>query len=1183
MTPPSPTPSLAARCDGQFPRRDAARGEQYFRAGAVLSTKELGSVFEARVRGSESRPYRVAVRWKPTGTALEVSCTCPRFADAAICKHLWAAILAFDRDGLAARVPGVGPLHVAPDPDAWEPELDHRGFPIERLPVNRDEDDDEDWDDDDEHEDEELDDEDDEGEDENQERDDPAGAGAHTPTAGGEPHARWRGTPENPLPPRNAPIWRLRLDAVSDRLVPRPEIYPFPRGTQLPEEVWYVILLHDSHTWGGLRIGLWQRRRKRDGSLTVPQPLNVSLGMARRLPDREDRDILDVILALSHGGGWDSYSSHRATDRVTVPPAFYATLVPKMAATGRLCAWNRFTAPHQRPSLEPRLAWDPEPWTLRLRLERTRDGGLTIGPELARGEETRALGDPLLLLTEGLVVFEDTLAPFDPAGGGAWVGSLARGGRPIEVPAAEVEDALAQLWSMPALPPVVGPDDLVPRREQGVPVPRLRIVPRRPQHPKSHLGADLAYLYGDWAIEPDSAQRHGYDREGRRILLRDGDAEDRAARRLDELGVRRLGGPRDPERSLRADRMVAVAERLLDEGWQVEAEGRLLRTGATLRFGVSSGIEWLGVGARADFGDAEAALPEILAALRRRDRFVRLSDGSRGLLPREWLDRLQRLSRLSGGEEGEVFQFLPSQALLVDALLSDLLALARPDGAPEIDVDAAFAKLRERLLRPTRARPLAEPRGFQGTLRPYQRAGLGWLESLAAEGLGGCLADDMGLGKTVQVLALLQRRRLRPVPAEQKRPSLVIAPRSVVYNWLEEAARFAPRMRVADFTGAERGAVLPDLDRLDLVVTTYGVARRDAKRLAQQRFDYLVLDEAQFVKNPLTHTARAVRLLQAEHRLALTGTPVENHLGELWSLLDFLNPGLLGRLGAGLLSAGSGPEPITDEELAAVARAVRPFLLRRRKEEVLADLPPKTEQTLWCELGPRQRRIYEELRVHYRRKVAERIAEVGVARANMLVLEALLRLRQVACHPGLIDPGLVDRAQPVDESAKLDLLMEQLAELVDEGHKALLFSQFTSLLALVRRRLDAAGIVWEQLDGRTRNRKAKVERFQQDPDCPVFLVSLKAGGTGLNLTAAHYVFLLDPWWNPAVEAQAIDRTHRIGQRRPVFAYRLIARGTVEEKILLLQQQKRRIADAILGADAAPLRGLTAAEVDRLLS
>jgi SNF2 family DNA or RNA helicase len=397
-----------------------------------------------------------------------------------------------------------------------------------------------------------------------------------------------------------------------------------------------------------------------------------------------------------------------------------------------------------------------------------------------------------------------------------------------------------------------------------------------------------------------------------------------------------------------------------------------------------------------------------------------------------------------------------------------------------------------------------------------------------------------------------------------------------VFNWQREAARFAPALRVLDFTSGDRLTSLERFNDHDVILATYGTLRRDIGQLKEIRFDYAILDEAQAIKNARTSSAKAARLLQADHRLALSGTPIENHLGELWSLFEFLNPGMLGA-SSFFATSGGGARSADDEVLTLLARGLRPFILRRTKEQVAAELPARTEQTLYCDLEPPQRALYDELRNHYRGSLLGAVARVGLERAKIQILEALLRLRQAACHPALIDP-----ARASDQSAKFDVLVPRLQELAEDGRKTLIFSQFTTLLGLLRERLDECQLAYEYLDGKTRDREARVERFQRD-DCRLFLISLKAGGLGLNLTAAEYVFLLDPWWNPAVEAQAIDRAHRIGQTRPVFACRLIARGTVEEKVLELQATKRKLADAIVRADEGLIRQLRREDLELLLS
>jgi SNF2 family DNA or RNA helicase len=445
------------------------------------------------------------------------------------------------------------------------------------------------------------------------------------------------------------------------------------------------------------------------------------------------------------------------------------------------------------------------------------------------------------------------------------------------------------------------------------------------------------------------------------------------------------------------------------------------------------------------------------------------------------------------------------------------------------------------------------------TLRPYQRAGVDWLTFLRGAGLGGVLADDMGLGKTLQAMCTFT--------AGEK--TLVVAPTSVVFNWKAELARFRPSLKVAVYHGPNR-----KLDpAVDVTLTSYAILRLDAELLAAGRFRTVVLDEAQAIKNPDSQTARAAYALPAGFRLALTGTPVENRLEELWSLMHFTNRGLLGGRSD---FADRHARPIADGApgaAAALRQRVKPFLLRRLKQDVAPELPPRTDAVLRIELGDSERVIYDAVRAATQKEVLSLLSD---GKGVMQALEALLRLRQAACHPSLV-PG-----QKASTSSKLEVLRDALDAAVAEGHKALVFSQWTSLLDLIEPALKEADLPFTRLDGSTRDRGAVVEQFQAEGGPPIMLVSLKAGGSGLNLTAADHVFLCDPWWNPAVEQQAADRTHRIGQTRPVFVYRLVSTGTVEERILTLQDSKRALMDAALG-DGAAAAGLTKDDLLALLA
>ncbi len=666
-----------------------------------------------------------------------------------------------------------------------------------------------------------------------------------------------------------------------------------------------------------------------------------------------------------------------------------------------------------------------------------------------------------------------------------------------------------------------------------------------------------------------------------RLIRRDHQRERQAILRLGALGLRPAAAEESRNLLLPPRQVPEVVGQLLAEGWVVVADRRALRRPGGVRLSVRSGIDWFELRGQVSYeteeGEQHVDLQHILEAARSGRSMIQLGDGTEGVLPEQWL-REHGLLAAIGQEHEDHLRFNASQAALLDALLAEQDLLS---------VDETFEAARQRMRSFQRIEPTQPGPGFRGQLRHYQEEGLGWLLFLRWFGMGGILADDMGLGKTIQVLALLQKLRQDDGQDRPAGPILVVAPRSVVYNWVDEAARFTPEVRVLNYSGTDRAEQRRRFQDHDLVVTSYGLLRRDAAHLRQFDFDTVVLDEAQAIKNPASQGAKAARLIKARHRLALTGTPVENHLGDLWSIFEFLNPGMLGsNTRFAQMLRGGGNEVGSVDAARQAGRALRPFILRRTKTQVLDELPEKTEQTLLCEMEPAQRRLYESLRKHYRGTLLNQIDAAaaggagggGVGRSAMLVLEALLRLRQAACHPGLVD----DKRRG-DPAAKLDVLLAQLEELVDEGHKALVFSQFTSLLALVREALESRGMAYEYLDGQTRDRRGPVQRFQNDPACPVFLISLKAGGLGLNLTAADYVFILDPWWNPAVEQQAIDRAYRIGQMRHVTAYRLICQNTVEQRILELQQHKRQLAAAIVEGEQSLLRSLSRDDLEKLLS
>ena len=450
----------------------------------------------------------------------------------------------------------------------------------------------------------------------------------------------------------------------------------------------------------------------------------------------------------------------------------------------------------------------------------------------------------------------------------------------------------------------------------------------------------------------------------------------------------------------------------------------------------------------------------------------------------------------------------------------------------------------------------AIPPSFHAELRPYQQQGLNWLQTLRAYQFNGLLADDMGLGKTVQTLAHIA---VEKHAGRLTQPALIICPTSLVANWKHEAARFTPELKIVIHHGAERTRTIKPFKSADLVISSYPILARDSDMLAKQPWYLLVLDEAQSIKNVRSKNSLAVRTLNAQHRLALTGTPMENHLGELWSLFDFLMPGLLGDEKQFRRVFRKPIEDAADDERRQLLiRRIAPLMLRRKKQDVVKELPEKIEVLRTLTLDGKQRELYETVRIAMQEKIKNEIEKKGLNRSQIVILDALLKLRQVCCDPQLVK---LASAKAVKQSAKMEFLLELLPELIAEGRRILLFSQFTGMLDLIEAQVRKSNIPYVRLDGQTKNRETPVQQFQNG-NVPLFLISLKAGGVGLNLTAADTVIHYDPWWNPAAENQATDRAHRIGQNKTVFVYKLICEGTVEEKIHGLQQRKQALADGI---------------------
>ncbi|MCR4667215.1 MAG: DEAD/DEAH box helicase [Desulfovibrio sp.] len=561
--------------------------------------------------------------------------------------------------------------------------------------------------------------------------------------------------------------------------------------------------------------------------------------------------------------------------------------------------------------------------------------------------------------------------------------------------------------------------------------------------------------------------------------------------------------------------------------------------------------KWFSLDISVDYDGESLPLEKIWKAWMRGKRYVQLKDGSYTSLPETWLKTLaDKLSALGmDPAKPPVEKFKQYEAPLLDSLLDDI---------PNAQTDFFWDQLREKIRSFKEIRQIDPPKGLHASLRTYQQQGLSYLNFLSEYNFGGILADEMGLGKTIQTLSFVQYM----TEQNRKGPNLIIVPTSVLPNWEREAKKFVPDLKLLTLYGSRRDNMFKQIESVDLAITTYALLRRDLEELQQYEFNSVILDEAQNIKNPNTITSRAVRRINSRLRICLSGTPIENNLFELWSLFEFLMPGFLGTQHAFQRNV---VKPIKDGDTSTLdylRTRVRPFILRRTKAEVAKDLPPKLESVVCCALEDEQAELYASLARRLRDQVFADVEKNGISRCQMSILDALLKLRQICCHPKLLKidvPGFTNNMP----SGKFDAFKNMISEIVEGGHKVLVFSQFVQMLHIIRQWLEFSQLSYCYLDGKSKDRFEQVERFNATPEIPIFLISLKAGGTGLNLTSADYVIHYDPWWNPAMENQATDRTHRIGQTRQVFSYKLICENTVEEKILKLQEAKRGVAEAII--------------------
>ena len=565
---------------------------------------------------------------------------------------------------------------------------------------------------------------------------------------------------------------------------------------------------------------------------------------------------------------------------------------------------------------------------------------------------------------------------------------------------------------------------------------------------------------------------------------------------------------------------------------------------------LKSDIDWFDILIDISFGNQKASIKELQKAFVKKSNYVMLGDGTLGILPEDWMKKFNGYFK-SGEIKKNGVQISNYQFGIIDELYQEI------EHKPAFLEELYNKKMRLQNIQ--EIEEVALPKGINATLRDYQRHGLNWLAFLDKNQLGGCLADDMGLGKTLQTIAFLKYLKTQKT---KQPPSLIIAPTSLIFNWNAEIEKFCPSLKILTFTGANRAENLAKFDAYDLIISTYGSLLNDIEILKNIKFHYVILDESQAIKNPNSKRYKAVRLLNSYNRIALTGTPIENNTFDLYAQLNFLNPGLLGNMTHFKNQFSTAIDQEKDVEMSQLlAKIIQPFMLRRTKEQVASELPEKTENIIFCDMQKEQRAVYDAFKNKYRDYLLNKIDENGVEKSQMYILDGLTKLRQICNATSLV---------PTDEdfgnySIKLEILLENIKEKTGK-HKILVFSQFVKMLQIIKTRLEEENIQFEYLDGQTTQRQNNVNNFQQNENIRVFLISLKAGGTGLNLTEADYVFIIDPWWNPAVENQAIDRCYRIGQTKNVMAYRMICKDTIEEKIVSLQQKKKKVASSIISID-----------------
>lgn len=1146
---------LSRRLRPYFSAQTLSRGKEYFNDNLVDQIVVSNQVAFAKVHGTQV--YSVALDWSSKYfRPIKAACTCAHFEDGSFCKHLWAFILAIE-------------LHPALPSDLGDYNLHLKAIELKQLQTalkvyqNQ----------------------------------------QVQPTQHAVATQLKQPSMHNKLAHGLTPNW-----STNHNLVQTPQSGTWrqiflggPRSRKKGDQdnstrnplADFFFVLSDTAYGSAARIQFFASQVDHEGCEGLPVPVSVNHQGYVKTHDENYKNLVKTIALLASGEevANNSYYYHRQLSKTSSRELSLATfrmLTPNLFLNHLVLAheedYLRFKQGEEALALRP-IQFD------QLYLEVVEGDSQThllkgfIGVSAVEAKEIKSTLSHSKIPVEQLHVFlspnffrfEQWVGFVDlPTEQERWFKELFNG--PLFIPAEDEEAFLEAMLNQDL--PIELPERLRWPEVRLQPLPSLEL---RQDRASGRYLVDLKFEYGSRRISFINQAAVLPSAENCQVFIRDLRFEESVFSSLSANYFTSQTIEGYP--TLQAKWMSEFIRETLGKGLPVQVDQKRISEAQNFKLSVSSGLDWFDVDGEVEFSGRWIKYPAILEAIRRGETFVPLDDGSVGLMDEKLTQRIEQLSTFAErGEQG--LRFSSSQGLLLNALL---------EKEPQVKFDQKFKELRNKIKRFSGIKPSSPARSFKGELRPYQRQGLGWLRFLEEFGIGGILADDMGLGKTVQCLAFLDRQSgrrpssdlplaegdhsrsihsdsstLKPTITERE-TSLLIAPKSLLENWQLEAKKFTPGLKVLIHSGSNRDQSGQVFKHYDLIVTTYQTMLKDIEVLHQIEWGTVVADEAQMIKNPAALVSKAIKSLRARFRLAMTGTPIENSIEDLYSISDFVNPGFLtGR-------RKTKKFQLDEHSRAAMARAFKPIILRRTKDQVLKDLPAKTEQIISVNLEPKQLKIYNELKRYYQSQLLKEVHEKGIEKSQIQILAALTRLRQAALHPGLIEPKLKKM-----KSSKFEVVLSMLDEILAENQKVLIFSQFTSLLGLLKAELKCRKINFCYLDGQTKKRQQIVDDFKAS-DQSVFLISLKAGGVGLNLVEANYVFLLDPWWNPAVESQAIDRVHRIGQQRAVNAYRFIAKNTVEEKILELQKSKRDLVNDIIGQTVSPLRSLSTQDLEDLFN